>query len=85
MAKRNPLQVITPASVSLANIMPLKFAIKYTPPSIGLVYSYESNLKKKYWHDIALKVDENSEVEEVVDELYVSEKAYLNNIRKEQI
>jgi hypothetical protein len=65
--------------------MPLKFAVKYAPPSIGLVYSFESNPKKKYCHDIPLIVDEESNVDRVVDKLYEQEKAYVNNIRKEQI
>ena len=56
---------------------PLNLCLKYTPPTIAVVYQL-ANKTKKYVHEIVVDLKENSDLNSLCDELFVREKVYLN-------
>ena len=68
-----------------SEIIPLKIGVKYEPPSLALVYAFEARPDKKYCHNIPVMVDSSSEVEVLGKKIYMSENAYLKDIRVEQV
>ena len=56
---------------------PLNLCLKFTPPTIAVVYSL-ANKTKKYVHEIVVDLKETSDLNSLCDELFVREKVYLN-------
>ena len=56
---------------------PLNLCIKFSPPTIAVVYSL-ANKSKKYVHEIKIDLKENTDLHKLCDDLFNSEKVYLN-------
>ena len=60
--------------------IPVQLLLKYTPPTITIVYHFEDKEKEKFFHDIFLekRMLEMVSDEEICSHLYVTEAYYLD-------
>lgn len=67
-------------SGTLQPSVPVKICIKYAPPTIMIVYHFESNQDEEYCHIIPLdrRMLESESVEEITNHLYFAEGYYFN-------
>jgi hypothetical protein len=56
---------------------PIKFCLKYKPPTIAIVYQLLTK-PRKYVHEIRVELYSSSDLHKVCDELFVKEKHYFN-------
>lgn len=68
---------------------PIKFCLRFKPPTIALVYSIASHSKghRKYVHEIKVDLKEGADLHKLCDEIFLKEKNYFNpnKISKQQV
>lgn len=68
---------------------PLKFCLRFRPPTIAIVYQVEHKQKgtRKYVHEIRVDLKESSDLGQVCEDLFVREKTYFNpnKISRQQV
>jgi hypothetical protein len=57
---------------------PLKFCLKYKPPTIAIVYTFPDTPGKKFIHEFPVALKETSDLNEICGELMKKETLYLN-------
>lgn len=57
---------------------PIKFCLRFTPPTIAIVYQLHSK-PRRYVHEFVIDMkDENSDLSKLCDDLFEREKHYFN-------
>ena len=68
---------------------PLKFCLKFRPPTIAIVYQVDHKQKgtRKYVHEIRVELKEGADLGQVCEDLFVREKTYFNpnKISRQQV
>jgi hypothetical protein len=69
---------------------PIKFCLRFRPPTIAIVYEiYSQSAKKsrKFVHEIIVDLKESSDTKKICDDLFLREKDYLDpsKINKQQV
>ena len=61
--------------------IPVNLALKFKPPTIAVVYTMKDNKSgrmKKYIHEIKIKFEDSTNIEELCDSMIMKEQMYLN-------
>jgi hypothetical protein len=58
--------------------LPIKFCLKFKPPTIAVVYQFLKGKQKKYIHEIRVDMKENCDIQKIVEDLCKKESIYLN-------
>ena len=65
---------------------PIKFCLKYRPPTLAIVYQFVSK-PRKYVHEFKIEMHEKADLNKICEELFAREQSYFNpqKIEKKQV
>jgi hypothetical protein len=65
---------------NLASAIPSRLLVKYSPPSLTIVYHFENDPSEKYFHEVPISAEDlaSRTADEIASDLYVTDAYYFN-------